>query len=85
VAGYLQVLVSAGLQSLSAAHMRGRVVSVVMLCAYGLTPLSYVLTGALIKVSVSFMFVLTGVMLLLALVVCALGRTGQVVSAQTSN
>lgn len=76
VAGYLQVLVAAGLQTLSAPHMLGRVMSVVMLCAYGLTPLSYVLTGALIKASVSFMFGVTGVVLLIVLACCARGQTG---------
>ena len=40
--------------------------SVVMLSAYGLTPLSFVLTGALTqRISVSFMFLVTGILLVI--------------------
>jgi MFS family permease len=69
--GYLQVLVSTWLQTKSDPQMRGRVMSVVMLSAYGLTPLSFVLTGAVTqRVSVSFMFLVTGILLLIALAFC---------------
>jgi MFS family permease len=73
IAGYLQILIAAWLQSMSAPQMLGRVMSVAMLCAYGLTPFSYVLTGALTNIGVSFMFVVTGSLLLVALAACALG------------
>jgi MFS family permease len=73
IAGYLQILIAAWLQSMSAPQMLGRVMSVAMLCAYGLTPLSYVLTGALTNVGVSFMFIVTGLLLLVALAACAFG------------
>ncbi len=77
VAGYIQVLVASWLQIKSDPQMRGRVMSVVMLSAYGLTPLSYVLTGALVQISVSFMFIATGSLLLVALGFCALGSSGR--------
>ena len=51
--------------------------SVVMLSAYGLTPLSYLLTGALTQISVSFMFIVTGLLLLIALALCAFGSSGR--------
>jgi MFS family permease len=75
-AGYLQILVATWLQTFSAPEMLGRVMSVALLSAYSLAPLSYLLTGALIKVGVSFMFVATGVFLLVALASCALGLKG---------
>ncbi len=77
VAGYIQVLVASWLQIKSDPQMRGRVMSVVMLSAYGLTPLSYVLTGALVQISVSFMFIATGSLLLVALGLCAVGSSGR--------
>ncbi|HEY0007021.1 MAG TPA: MFS transporter [Pyrinomonadaceae bacterium] len=82
VAGFLQVVVAAWLQTCSAPHMLGRVMSVVMLCAYGLTPLSYVLTGALTQISVSFMFIVTGSSLLVVLAICALGWAGRTLETQ---
>lgn len=69
--GYIQVLVATWLQTKSDPKMRGRVMSVVMLSAYGLTPLSFVLTGALTQhFSVSFMFLVTGILLVIALAFC---------------
>lgn len=68
ISGYLQVLVSTWLQTKSNPQMRGRVMSVVMLSAYGLTPLSFVLTGVLTqRVSVSFMFLVIGILLVITL------------------
>jgi MFS family permease len=75
-AGYLQVLMQSWLQTKSNPQMRGRVMSVVMLSAYGLTPLSYVVTGALTQISISFMFRVTGLVLLLTLGFCAFGSSG---------
>ena len=77
VAGYLQVFMQTWLQTKSNPQMRGRVMSVVMLSAYGLTPLSYVVTGALTQISISFMFRVTGLVLLLALAFCAFGSSGR--------
>lgn len=77
IAGYTQVLMASWLQSKSDPQLRGRVISVVMLSAYGLTPLSYLLTGALTQIGVSFMFIVTGVLLLIALALCAFGSSGR--------
>ncbi len=77
IAGYTQVLMASWLQTKSDPQLRGRVMSVVMLSAYGLTPLSYLLTGALTQISVSVMFVVTGILLLIALAVCAFGSSGR--------
>ena len=77
ISGHVQVLVASWLQAKSDPLLRGRVMSVVMLGAFGLTPLSYVLTGALTQISVSFMFIATGLLLLTALALCALGSSGR--------
>lgn len=77
IAGYIQVLMASWLQTKSDPQLRGRVMSVVMLSAYALTPLSYLLTGALTQISVSFMFVVTGLVLLVALALCAFGSSGR--------
>jgi MFS family permease len=77
ISGHVQVLVASWLQTKSDPQMRGRVMSVVMLGAYGLTPLSYLLTGALTQIGVSFMFILTGLLLLIALALCAFGSSGR--------
>lgn len=77
ISGHVQVLVASWLQAKSDPMLRGRVMSVVMLGAFGLTPLSYVLTGALTQISVSFMFIATGLLLLTALALCALGSSGR--------
>jgi MFS family permease len=77
IAGYTQVLMATWLQTKSDPRMRGRVMSVVMLSAYGLTPLSYLLTGALTQISISFMFLVTGSLLLIALALCAFGSSGR--------
>ena len=77
IAGYTQVLMASWLQTKSDPQLRGRVMSVVMLSAYGLTPLSYLLTGALTQISVSFMFIATGLLLLIALALCAFGSSGR--------
>ncbi|MGI9067467.1 MAG: MFS transporter [Pyrinomonadaceae bacterium] len=77
ISGHVQVLVASWLQTKSDPLLRGRVMSVVMLGAFGLTPLSYVLTGALTQISVSFMFIVTGLFLLVALAFCAFGSSGR--------
>ena len=69
--GCLQVLNIVWFQTRSNPQMRGRVMSVVLLCGFGLTPLSYVIAGALIKMSLTVMFVANGSFLLVAAAVCA--------------
>ena len=72
IGGYLQVLIAVWLQTKPEPQMRGRVFSVVLLCGYGFTPLSYVIAGALTQISVSFMFIATAAFLLVVTVFCAL-------------
>ena len=66
IGGFLQVLNAVWFQTRPDPQMLGRVMSVVMLFGFGLTPLSYVIAGALIKVSTSLMFAANGVFLLVA-------------------
>jgi len=72
IGGYLQVLLAVWLQTKPEPQMRGRVFSVVLLCGFGFTPLSYVIAGALIQISVGFMFIVTAGFLLLVTFFCAL-------------
>ena len=74
IGGCLQVLNAVWFQTRSDPQMLGRVMSVVMLCGFGLTPLSYVIAGALVKVGTTLMFVSYGTFLLAAAVLCIPGR-----------
>ncbi len=74
IGGCLQVLNAVWFQTRSDPQMLGRVMSVVMLCGFGLTPLSYVIAGALLKISTTLMFTAYGVFLLAATVLCIPGR-----------
>jgi len=71
IGGYLQILNTVFLQVRSDPQMRGRVLSIVILSAYGLTPLSYFVTGALTKISSTLAFVVSGSILLIAMPLCA--------------
>jgi MFS family permease len=82
IGGYSQVLVASWLQTKSDPQMRGRVMSIVILSAYGFTPLSYVLTGALTHIGVSFMFVVIGTALLITLALCALSWSRRMLDSQ---
>ncbi|MGZ8869554.1 MAG: MFS transporter [Pyrinomonadaceae bacterium] len=66
IGGFLQVLNAVWFQTRPDPQMLGRVMSVVMLFGFGLTPLSYVIAGALLKVSTPLMFAANGVFLLAA-------------------
>jgi MFS family permease len=70
IGGCVQVLNTVWFQTRSDPKMRGRVMSVVMFCGFGLTPLSYVIAGALIKISLTLMFVANGLFLLAAAAFC---------------
>ncbi len=72
IGGYLQVLIMVWLQTKPDPQMRGRVFSIVLLCGFGLTPLSYVIAGALTQISVNFMFIATAAFLLVVTLFCAL-------------
>ena len=74
IGGCLQVLNAVWFQTRSDPQMLGRVMSVVMLCGFGLTPLSYVISGALLKMGTTVMFVSYGTFLLAATIVCVPGR-----------
>ena len=74
IGGWCQVLNTAWFQSRSDPRVRGRVQSLVLLGAFGLTPLSYALSGALTKIGLTFMFVVNGVFLLIATTFCASNR-----------
>jgi len=67
IGGFLQVLNAVWFQTRPAPHMLGRVMSVVMLFGFGLTPLSYLIAGALVKVSPALMFTANGLFLLTAI------------------
>ena len=71
IGGCLQVLNMVWFQTRSDPQMRGRVMSVVLLCSFGLTPPSYVIAGALIKISLTLMFVANGAFLLIVAAFCA--------------
>jgi hypothetical protein len=70
IGGCLQVLNAAWFQTRSDPQMLGRVMSVVLLCGFGLTPLSFVAAGALIKVNLTLMFAINGCFILLAALFC---------------
>lgn len=74
IGGCLQVLNAVWFQTRSDPQMLGRVMSVVMLCGFGLTPLSYVIAGALLKLGTTLMFASYGTFLLAAAVLCFPGR-----------
>lgn len=59
--GYIAVLVITALQRLSPAEMLGRVMSLVALAMVGLAPVSQMLAGALMKISVIGVFATAGV------------------------
>lgn len=68
--GYSQILTVVWLQTRVDAQMRGRVFSVVLFFVYGLTPLSYVITGFMTQFGTSPMFIITGTSVLLGLLIC---------------
>ena len=66
IGGFLQVLNAVWFQTRPDPQMLGRVMSIVMLFGFGLTPVSYVIAGALVKVSTPLMFAANGLFLLAA-------------------
>lgn len=66
IGGFLQVLNAVWFQTRPDPKMLGRVMSVVMLLGFGLTPLSYVIAGALLKISAPLMFAANGLFLMAA-------------------
>jgi len=78
-AGFLNVHIVSWLQGRTAADMRGRVMSTVMLGSVGLAPLSYAAAGAIVDLgAVTVMFVVAGVIVTgAALVGFASGASGR--------
>ncbi|HEX8772737.1 MAG TPA: MFS transporter [Pyrinomonadaceae bacterium] len=75
--GYSQILTVVWLQTKVDPQMRGRVFSVVLFFVYGLTPLSYVITGFMTQFGTASMFITTGTCVLLGLLICFLSRNIQ--------
>jgi MFS family permease len=75
--GYSQILTVVWLQTKVDPQMRGRVFSVVLFFVYGLTPLSYVITGFMTQFGTSPMFIITGTCVLIGLLICFLSRNIQ--------
>lgn len=70
VGGVMQVLNTVYLQRKADPNMRGRVMSVVLLAAFGLTPFSYLAAGALNKIDLRLVFVINGALVFLAAFLC---------------
>ena len=73
IGAYLQVLITGWLQTTPDPKLRGRVFGIVLLCGFGFTPLSYFIAGALMQISLNFMFIATAAFLLVVTLLCALG------------
>jgi MFS family permease len=70
-AAYLGVVLVAWLQELVPGHLRGRVMSLVVLAAVAFDPLSFALAGLLLPAGVTVMFAVCGLLILLTAVVAA--------------
>jgi MFS family permease len=60
IVGYSNIQMMAYLQRQTAPDKMGRVMSLIMFCAHGLLPLSYVLSGAISKISLAVLFLSSG-------------------------
>jgi len=74
-AGLTNVQIASWIQQRIEPAVRGRVLSVLMLAAFGLMPVSLALAGVLVAWSLQWMFVLAGAALLLIAAVAALQKT----------
>ncbi len=61
IVGYSNVQMMAYLQRQTEPEKMGRVMSLIMFCAHGLLPLSYLLSGAISKIGVTLLFLVSGV------------------------
>jgi len=61
IVGYSNVQMMAYLQRQTEPEKMGRVMSLIMFCAHGLLPLSYVLSGAISRIGVTVLFLFSGV------------------------
>ena len=60
IAGYSNIQIVAYLQRETDPAKMGRVMSLIMFCAHGLLPLSYILSGAVTRISVTVLFLVSG-------------------------
>ncbi len=63
--GYVAILVISSLQRMAPKHMVGRVMALVMLAMVGLQPISQAIAGAIVKWSVTDLFLVTGACMLI--------------------
>lgn len=73
--GYMMVLLMSWFQARIPPHLLGRVMSVVMFCNSGLAPLSYALSGALIRISLEGVFWGAGTILVMLGLISLMFRT----------
>jgi hypothetical protein len=64
IVGYSNVQMMACPQRQTESEMMGRVMSLIMFCAYALLPLSYVLSGAISRIGVTVLFLFSGVIVI---------------------
>jgi MFS family permease len=70
--GYINVVVIAWLQTRIQPDMRGRVMGLVMLSAFGLAPISLAAAGALVDVAATAMFLVAGAIIFVAIAAATL-------------
>jgi len=61
IVGYSNVQMMSYLQRQMEPRKMGRVMSLIMFCAHGLLPLSYMLSGAVSRIGVTVLFLFSGV------------------------
>ncbi len=72
--GYTNIIFTTWLQTRTPQKMLGRVMSLLMIASIGLSPFSNAVSGALIKISLGWVFVGAGAMMALLSVVAGLRR-----------
>ena len=72
--GYVDILFTSWLQGRTPRAMMGRVMSLLMVAAVGLSPISVAASGALIKQSLEWVFVVAGSLVAISCIVAGLRR-----------
>jgi len=83
--GTVTVLGITWLQENTAANMQGRIMGLTMFATVALDPLSEGISGALLEVSLTGLFVAAGVTMLLTAIVSSIGRTTKIKSVITDS
>lgn len=73
--GYLAIIVISSLQRIAPSNLVGRVMSLLMLAMYGLGPVSQVIAGAVLQISLPGMFIAAGAGLIVPAVLAYRHRT----------